>query len=64
MMLSYWANFAKTGDPNGNSLPQWPAYNTTDTKIMVLGENPHSEAIPDKESLDFLHRKASDKRGN
>ena len=25
LMSSYWANFIKTGDPNGASLPAWPA---------------------------------------
>src|SRR5206468_9984036 len=30
IMLSYWANFAKTGDPNGKDLPLWEAYNTRD----------------------------------
>ncbi|MBQ6730578.1 MAG: carboxylesterase family protein [Bacilli bacterium] len=37
-MSSYWANYVKSGDPNGEGLPTWPLYNPTDNKVMELGE--------------------------
>ncbi len=42
---SYWANFAKTGDPNGPGLPDWPAYTGPDGTVMTLAEQ--SSAGPD-----------------
>ena len=37
-MLSYWSNFAKTGNPNGEGLPTWEKY-TPNGKVMELGEH-------------------------
>jgi para-nitrobenzyl esterase len=53
-MSSYWVNFAKNGNPNGNGLPEWPAYNTTGNKVMILGEKPAATSLPDKAALDFM----------
>lgn len=38
-MLSYWSNFAKTGDPNGNGLPTWEPYKGNGDGVMELGTN-------------------------
>jgi para-nitrobenzyl esterase len=42
---SYWANFAKSGNPNGPGLPDWPAYTGPDGTVMRLAEQ--SGAGPD-----------------
>jgi len=36
IMISYWTNFAKTGDPNGPGLPTWPAYGLTADNYLSL----------------------------
>ena len=47
LMQQYWVNFARTGNPNGAGLPQWPAYAPpVNTQIMRLDAVPHAE--PDR----------------
>ena len=33
---SYWANFAKTGNPNGDGLPTWPKYDAATDELMMF----------------------------
>jgi para-nitrobenzyl esterase len=45
-MQAYWVNFARTGNPNGAGLPQWPAYSEAGGwPVMHLDAT--SEAKPD-----------------
>jgi para-nitrobenzyl esterase len=46
LMMSYWSNFAKKGDPNGPGLPKWPAY-TAEANYPVMHISPEPHAAPD-----------------
>lgn len=35
-MLGYWVRFARSGDPNGDGAPLWPAYDATGDRHLVL----------------------------
>ena len=55
IMASYWVNFAKTGDPNGRGLPQWPKF-TPDTKAALeMGDTVRPMAVPAK-NVSFFER--------
>ncbi|XP_032891788.1 carboxylesterase 5A-like isoform X2 [Amblyraja radiata] len=34
-MMSYWANFAKNGDPNGEGLELWPVYGRNESYLQL-----------------------------
>jgi len=44
IMEGYFANFVKTGNPNGPGLPEWPAANQSNTvQVMHIDVNTHLE---------------------
>ena len=36
-MVGYWIRFARNGDPNGDESPQWPSYDASEEKYLILG---------------------------
>ncbi len=43
-VMDYWTNFAKTGDPNLSTLPEWPRYDKTGEVLHLDSE---TRAAPD-----------------
>ena len=58
LMNSYWVNFAKTGNPNGNGLPNWPKYDPKKGQILdvQLDGNAVGKQDPRKARLDVIEK--------
>jgi para-nitrobenzyl esterase len=53
IMNTYWTNFAKTGNPNGNGLPTWPLYDTQKEQILDIDLDGKPVATPDPRKSRF-----------
>lgn len=58
LMNTYWANFAKTGNPNGVGLPEWPVYDAKNNKLIDFQSDGKAVGKPDpkKTRLDLIEK--------
>ena len=55
-MSQAWINFARTGDPNTEDLPQWPAYNCSEGAAMIFNDDCEVRYNHDKELINFIRQ--------
>lgn len=55
-MVGYWANFAKSKNPNGEGLPIWKPYTSEDAENMLFQDIPHCEPVTETKLQAFLKK--------
>jgi len=55
-MSSYWSNFAKTGNPNGAALLNWPVYTKETKQIIQLDTKSQVVRLPTEQKLNVLSK--------
>jgi para-nitrobenzyl esterase len=61
VMAQYWVNFARTGSPNGEGLPEWPAYTGGDGKYMEFGDEVRESDKLESELCAILYSQVNDR---
>jgi para-nitrobenzyl esterase len=62
-MAAAWVRFAKTGNPNGGGLPQWPAYRSPDYRLLDFGDAATVRSNARSPEIEFFQRAFETMRG-
>ena len=58
MMGTYWTNFAKSGNPNGENLPPWFNFTEKDQKVMYFKntneQTPGMKPVPNVNKMELF----------
>lgn len=60
-MIGYWVQFAKTGDPNAEALPYWPAFRPVTYMCQQLGRTIGEEPVPHTRRMEVFQRVLSER---
>lgn len=57
LMVNYWTNFAKSGDPNSDGLAAWPPWDATGERfVMRINDSAAAEPEQHRDRYEFLER--------
>jgi para-nitrobenzyl esterase len=61
-LATYWTNFAKSGDPNGEGVLEWPNFTTESEHVLHVDDLVTIGGVPNLEGLRLLDRRYLDLR--